>query len=100
MSGGSFNYAYMRVLDFAEELEQKLADSDYRWSPETLEELSNVLKLANYFGKVMRHTEWLYSGDYGEESFHKHLRNAFLDWARESYDKQESPSLPGKAARP
>lgn len=84
MSGGSFNYAYVSVQTFCEELEIKIRqngkprdDSPYddehypEYSAETLFALGQILEDAERVAKLMRETEWLYSGDHGEESFQR-----------------------------
>lgn len=85
MSGGSFNYAWVRVETFVEELEAKLrrasaphtSDDGGEWvpelSPEVLAKLAEIAKMGEQFAKVMRQTELLYSGDNGEESFLENL---------------------------
>ncbi len=77
MSGGSFNYAYGLVEKFAYDLGHRLDrnnDQDewghaYEFSDETVHALRNIENLAFRLAKLMRETEWLYSGDHSEESF-------------------------------
>lgn len=77
MSGGSFNYAYSRVEQFAEELRAKIADNgkenDYgekrEFSPETIALLQSIAEYSERTAKLMRAAELLYSGDTGEDSF-------------------------------
>lgn len=69
MSGGSFNYAFMTVAQFAEELEVKLTENRYGFELPTNKKLTEILALAGYTAALMREVEWLYSGDTGEESF-------------------------------
>ena len=80
MSGGSFNYAYMRVLDYAEELKRKLDYFDevddyggtpYNFHPSVLKKLRGLEREARTLAAKMREAEWLYSGDTGEEWFMK-----------------------------
>lgn len=84
MSGGSFGYAYSRVQQFCEELEIKIRrngksredalypDECYpEYSADTLFSLGQILEEAEKVAKLMRETEWLYSGDHGEESFQR-----------------------------
>jgi hypothetical protein len=78
MSGGSFNYAYMRVRDFADELDQMLEDSgkeraqhngwiDYHpeFAPDEQATLRPIIDQARKFAEVMRAVEWMVSGDSG-----------------------------------
>jgi hypothetical protein len=79
MSGGSFDYAYYRTMQFADELETRLdeqgTDPDKSgwtrpiWSPEVASSLRKTVELANYVSKLMKEAEWLYSGDTGEETY-------------------------------
>ena len=77
MSGGSFDYAYSRVLHFAEELRAKIANNgkedDYGdkfgFSPQTITRLQSIAEDAERAAKLMKAAEWLYSGDTGEDSF-------------------------------
>ena len=74
MSGGSFDYAYRRVEQFAEDLRAKIADNgkenDYgekcEFSPETIALLQVIAEDAERTAKLMKAAEWLYSGDTGE----------------------------------
>ena len=75
MSGGSFDYAYRRVEQFAEDLRAKIADNgkenDYgekcEFSPETIALLQSIVEDAERTAKLMKAAEWLYSGDTGED---------------------------------
>lgn len=78
MSGGHFNengYIYFKVDDFAAELESaiELNEDDQEGgahlSHEVLSTLSSKLPLLREAARVMRHIDYLYSGDLGEESF-------------------------------
>lgn len=81
MSGGSFQYAFNRVYEFAEELQEKLdkagdvRDSRYpeekepEWSPEVMTRLCELADNARILARHMRAAEWLYSHDYSEEAF-------------------------------
>lgn len=78
MSGGSFDYAYFRADQFADELGLKIDNTDevndwgekpYQFEPATLAKLREIEKLARYTAKLMKEAEWLYSGDTSDESF-------------------------------
>lgn len=78
MSGGHFDYAYMRVINFADQLEDDLAKAKtpdsygqlpYDWSPEVVTRLRETLADARWMATLMREAEWLYSGDHSEESY-------------------------------
>lgn len=78
MSGGSFNYAFRRVEEFTDELEEKLREAatgaqdprdSYQLEPETTARLHEIAKLTRHVAALMKEVEWLYSGDTGDESF-------------------------------
>ena len=77
MSGGSFNYAYSRLNDFADEAEAKVAENGvpdrwgdcYNMPDEVLAEMRQMSQEARSLAKRMRAAEWLYSGDISEETF-------------------------------
>ena len=77
MSGGAFDYAYSRVLQFAEDLRAKIANNgkedDYGdklgFSPQTITLLQSIAEDAERTAKLMKAAEWLYSGDTGEDGF-------------------------------
>lgn len=75
MSGGSFDYAYSRVEQFAEELRAKIAnngkENDHgekcEFSAQTIARLQSIVEDAERTAKLMKAAEWLYSGDTGED---------------------------------
>ena len=84
MSGGHFNdcgYDYYKVAQFADELEEEIrhngkagTDGDhsnwyFNYSPETIICLRKQLRLIRYTAEIMRHVDYLYSGDHGEDTF-------------------------------
>jgi len=76
MSGGHFDYAYMRVHQFADELERDLRGKDWvqDFGPEVLMELEVIVNRAREMALVMKEVEWLFSGDTGPESFIAEIR--------------------------
>lgn len=68
MSGGSFDYAYSRVNSFVEELGEKVRN-EQELKPETAYALGEIAGVASIVARLMRETEWFFSGDHGEESF-------------------------------
>lgn len=74
MSGGSFDYAYSRVNSFVEELTDKVNKSEIELNPETAYALGEIAGVASIVARLMRETEWFYSGDHSEESFMKLIR--------------------------
>jgi len=78
MSGGHFNengYIYFKVEQFAAELENAInfneddEEGGAHLSREVLSILCSKLPLIREAARVMRHIDYLYSGDFGEESF-------------------------------
>jgi hypothetical protein len=78
MSGGSFNYAFARLYDFADELSDRLENSDkpneygelpYSFDQPTLAKLREILQLACYTADLIHQVEWLYSGDICVDTF-------------------------------
>ena len=83
MSGGHFNdcgYDYYKVAQFADELEVEIQNNnkkldEYEYAPnfslETIKYLRKQLRLMRKMAEIMRHVDYLYSGDHGEDSFMK-----------------------------
>jgi hypothetical protein len=77
MSGGSFDYAYARMHEFAEELRDMLSQQGQRkdgweigtWKPEVAAKLAEIAAIVDHAAKLAREAEWLYSGDTGEDTF-------------------------------
>ncbi len=77
MSGGSFDYAYARMHEFAEELRDMLSQQGQRkdgweigtWEPAVAAKLAEIAAIVDHAAKLAREAEWLYSGDTGEETF-------------------------------
>jgi hypothetical protein len=77
MSGGSFDYAYRHMVEFAEELRDMLSQQGQRkdgwevgtWEPQVAAKLAEIAALVDYAAKLAKEVEWLYSGDTGEETF-------------------------------
>ena len=77
MSGGSFDYAYRRMMDFADDLRNKLAEQGQvvdgwevgTWKPQVAVKLEEIAHIVDYAAKLAKEAEWLYSGDTGEETF-------------------------------
>jgi hypothetical protein len=89
MSGGHFNdcgYEYYKVSQFADELEQEIlnngregtTENGYEWypnhEPEVIEYLKKQIPILNKVAEIMRHIDFLYSGDHGDDSFMKRVK--------------------------
>jgi len=87
MSGGHFQYDQYKIGYIADEVEQLIANNGSeeldQWgdkkfssfSAETIEEFKNGLLLLRQAQAYAHRIDWLVSGDDGEESFHKRLKN-------------------------
>jgi len=83
MSGGSFDYACYRTMQFADELRNKLQEQgkdpsgegwhNPTWQTDVACKLSEIAQLADYVGALMKEAEWLYSGDTGEDTFMRRM---------------------------
>ena len=77
MSGGSFDYAYRRMMDFADDLRDKLAKQGQvvdgwevgTWEPAVAAKLAEIAARVDHAATLAKAAEWLYSGDTGEETF-------------------------------
>ncbi len=80
MSGGHFgncSYDYYKVSQFADELEEEIQNNFmhdewgyYKGFPEeVIECLESYLPQMRKMAEIMRHIDYLYSGDHGDHSF-------------------------------
>ena len=78
MSGGHFNgYIYHQVSQFAYELEEEIQNNNKPdeygyvkdYAPEVIEYLEEQVHFIHKMADIMRHIDYLYSGDHGEDSF-------------------------------
>ena len=87
MSGGHFGdcaYDYYKVEQFADELEVEIQNNDKpdeydcapNFSPETLKYLRKQLIPMRKMAEIMRHIDYLYSGDHSEESFMERMKES------------------------
>jgi len=87
MSGGHFgDYDYYKVNQFADDLEQEISTNglkcdDYymegfyrNFSSETIEYLKDQLPKMRKMAEIMRHIDYLYSGDHGDDSFMERVK--------------------------
>ena len=87
MSGGHFgDYDYYKVAQFADELEVEIQDKkdeyghSYNFSPETIKYLRKQLRKMRKMAEIMRHIDYLYSGDHGEDSFMYRVKEVEKHW--------------------
>lgn len=76
MSGGHFDYNCFRISSFADglkaEIERNKEGDEFgglNYKKETINKLKKCYKLIKQSGDLAHAVEYLYSGDYGEESF-------------------------------
>ena len=78
MSGGHFgDYDYYKVHQFADELEVEIHNNNKpdeygyvkNYSPETIKYLRKQLRQMRMTADIMRHIDYLYSGDIGDDGF-------------------------------
>lgn len=80
MSGGHFGdcgYDYYKVAQFADELEQEIENNFFKddwgyhkgYPDEVIEYLKEQLPKMRKMAEIMRHIDYLYSGDHGDDSF-------------------------------
>ena len=84
MSGGSFDYACYRTMQFADELRNKLQEQgkdplgegwpNATWQTDVACRLSEIAAFSDYVGALMKEVEWLYSGDTAEATFTERVR--------------------------
>lgn len=86
MSGGHFDYQQYRLHDIAEKIEEEIEHNnekpEYWWgewngqvySNETIEEFKKTVAYLKIAECYAQRTDWLLSGDDGEESFHERLK--------------------------
>lgn len=80
MSGGHFGdcgYDYYKVLQFADELELAIANNNnvdeygdkHNYDPDVIDYLEVQIPKMRKMAEIMRHIDYLYSGDHGDDSF-------------------------------
>ena len=80
MSGGHFNdndYVYYKVAQFADELEEEIATNNtvneygykHDYDPDVIDYLEAQIPKRRKMAEIMRHMDYLYSGDHGDDSF-------------------------------
>lgn len=83
MSGGAFDYNCFKISQFAEELKNKIDENDVEdeygyvnhFNKETIEKLNQCQRIIELAGQLAHDIEWLYSGDIGEDTFFKRIKD-------------------------
>ena len=86
MSGGHFDYQQYRLHDIAEKIEEEIESNnvkpDYWWgewngqvySDDTIDEFKKAIAYLKIAECYAQRTDWLLSGDDGEDTFHERLK--------------------------
>jgi hypothetical protein len=74
MSGGRWYYGHERLREAADEIESLIAQNPYEDSPEILLEYQHAVVAMRRAAIYWQRIDWLASGDDGEETFHRRLR--------------------------
>ena len=87
MSGGHFgDYDYYKVSQFADELENDIQTNGLKCEdkymenfypnhpPEVIEYLKEQLPKMRKMAEIMRHIDYLYSGDHGDDTFMERVK--------------------------
>ena len=87
MSGGHFQYKQYEIEHIADQVEQMILDNDseelneygdqkgYHYSKETMAEFRKAFIILRQAHIYVQRIDWLVSGDDGEDSFHRRLKN-------------------------
>ena len=85
MSGGHFcdcGYDYYRVTQFADELEVEIENNGevnedgykYEFDPDVIDYLEAQIPKMRKMAEIMRHIDYLYSGDHGDDTFMERVK--------------------------
>lgn len=78
MSGGHFDYIQHRITDIIESVEEIIKNNKtneyYNYKYQTINEFKSGLEFLKIAQIYAQRIDWLVSGDDGEESFHRRLR--------------------------
>jgi hypothetical protein len=74
MSGGHFDYQQYRIEDIATSIEKYLDENEHKLAIETVNRFREGVDLLRKAAIYAQRIDWFVSGDDGEESFHRRLR--------------------------
>ena len=91
MSGGHFGdcgYDYYKVAQFADELEVaidnngKVDEYGYKreYDPDVIDYLEAQIPKMRKMAEIMRHIDYLYSGDHGDDSFMSYVKEVEMKY--------------------
>ena len=94
MSGGYFEYKQYQLNEIADELQElidKIGIKDeygycYEFSDGTMAEFKKALEMLRTASIYVQRIDWLVSGDDGEETFHKRLKEELNNLTKEVSD--------------
>jgi hypothetical protein len=87
MSGGHFDYNQWKIQMIADEIEQLIIDNDseekdewgetkgYHFTEDTIRQFKATVELLKVSYVFVQRIDWLVSGDDGEDSFHRRLKD-------------------------
>lgn len=74
MSGGHFDYNQYRINDIIDGIERYIKKEKDCLSNELLKEFNKGISILKQAYVYTKRIDWFISGDDGEESFHRHLK--------------------------
>ncbi len=76
MSGGAFNHNDYHIRDIARQIEEIIRDNEERpvYDADTINHFRETVKLLHRADVMVHRIDWMISGDDGEDTFHKRLR--------------------------
>jgi len=85
MSGGYFSHEQFSILNIAENLENAImfAKGAWEFSPETVAEMQQTLRLLKHTYIRVHRIDYLLSGDDGEDTFHERLKQELEELQQE-----------------
>ena len=89
------NYAFIRVEEFSVDLRDKIEKYPGSYLPDTIAKLEEIRIIADACASLMRAAEYLYSGDYSEESFHEQVDEIIDSIPESGVSPDASLSPPG-----
>ncbi len=77
MSGGSFNYVQDKITDAADRLESMMDVYKTEYSQMTVDKFEKTVRCLRWAAIAITRTDWLLSGDDGENTFHARWEEDF-----------------------
>ena len=83
MSGGYFDHQQYAIQQIAETLTEAIQSNEHRFTPATISELKEGLRLLELGFIYTQRVAMLLSEDDSEETFHKHMKQDIEAWLNE-----------------